>query len=524
MTSTFPTIGSHGDGGNGGAVTATSSGCTNSSTPSPSSPSSAFKAFGSPTTVPDNDVCFLAYYLKCCNFGCGIETIQALEVMDYKNAHLRSDLIQTAIYMYALSDFNPKLLLNRILFVDDNNILLPPGTGNGFFERSLVVAQGLLQGIDNHGQHGAVNVNKFMFCTTQWLEAFCIGPLYRYIQSQLLAIQQPQLEDPFLSATAGTTVTTPCVAIATRVDVSPSTTSQSCCHCSTSTATSTSSCACRTHQVQQRRKKKHCPNSSRNDMVCDGCYIMGINQTGGHEDATSYYQCITCPKKVNLCEECYTNSELHDQTHAFLRYDTMSWGSTASSDLQSSASRTTSPQYMSPRISVMAEEGKDQVMGQKSTTTDIHPSDTSNANDIPLATVIPIVDVSSPIDEPPMHGEYDGDDDEMLIDEEGMPLSSTAMSTTTTTTTRCFHQGQLVRITGLETARHMNGCVAVVESMMMRDDCDDDDNDDDDSRHPRHNFDYNRRIIVRLLVEGQPLQDSKFSFHPDNLKLVRGNN
>ena len=521
MTSTFPTIASHGVGvvgGSSGAMTTTTSSgfSTNtSSTPStPSSPPSAFKAFGSPTTVPDNDVCFLAYYLKCCNFGCGIETIQSIEVMDYKNAHLRSDLIQTAIYMYALSDFNPKLLLNRILFIDDNNILLPPGTGNGFFERSLVVAHGLLQG------NSVANVNKFMFCTTQWLEVFCIGPLYRYIQSQLLTMhqqQQPQPphqqlhEDPFLSATAGTTVTTPCVAIATRVDVSSpsSSSSQSCCHCSTTT--SSPSCACRTYRQvqQQQRDKENCSNtSSHKNMVCDGCYMVGINQrneNSDHEGPTCYYQCITCPKKkVNLCEDCYTNSELHDQTHAFLRFATVSSCDTANSD----------PQYMSPRISVMTDQGKDQVMDEHPTTTTDIPSssNTNNVQDIPIATAIPIVDVSSPIDEPPRHG----DDDEMLIDEEGMPLSSTAMlSTSTATTTRCFHQGQLVRITGLTTARHMNGCVAIVESMMM---CDDYNNDDH-----QHNFDYHRRIIVRLVAEGKPLLDREFSFHPDNLKLVRGN-
>jgi hypothetical protein len=57
--------------------------------------------------------------------------------MDYKIANLQPAHIQQAIYQLALSEFNPVRLVNRIVFLDDANRLLPPDTGNGFYERSV---------------------------------------------------------------------------------------------------------------------------------------------------------------------------------------------------------------------------------------------------------------------------------------------------------------------------------------------------------------------------------------------------
>lgn len=436
--------------------------------------------------------------------GCGVESIPELatRIMDYKNAHLQSEHIKNLIYTYALSEFNPSKLLNRIIFIDDNNILLPPATGNGFYERPMVIAHGLLEGTQQallSGSSGTVNVNKFMFCTTQWLEAFCICPLYRYIQSQVLELQQQQEQQPELQAgeplPPTTSTLSPCVAIATRIDVYEYPSS---CGCS-----ALSSCAC---QCQEQSRQKDCKKVDM--MICDGCYRMGINQDVNQ----AHYQCMTChPKTLNLCEECYLNNELHDQTHSFLRY-------MGNNDI--------SPTYMDPRVRVMIQDDMENMDEDQQTASSImptgeqrqqeySPSGNSRTDDIPIATAIPIVDVRLPIDDPPLPPMTDDIDDNANENDATMTMGgedaaqSTRRSSSSSISTRCFHQGQIVRITGLDTARHLNGCVAIVERMMC----------DGRSGH-QSSLDLNRRIIVRLLLAGNNHKDCKFSFHPDNLKLV----
>jgi hypothetical protein len=232
--------------------------------------SSLFRSFGSPTSVPDSDVSFLSYYLKCCNLGCGINAIQTIEVMDYKSAHLQPAHIQQAIYQLALSEFNPVRLVNRIVFLDDANILLPPDTGNGFYERSVVSQVQNLPYSDL--EQSQLNVRKFMFCTTPWLEAFCIGPLYRYYQNQCRLNESIAIASP-LQCSQG---------IPESVEGA------------------TGRCPCRHHDQQQTSPTKV--------VLCDGCHRIGCG--------TRRYQCQVC-SNCNLCEDCYNDSESHDQTHAF---------------------------------------------------------------------------------------------------------------------------------------------------------------------------------------------------------------
>lgn len=89
-------------------------------------------AYGSETLVPNDDICRLSYYLKCCVVGCGIDIGIEDDLLDYMNAHQLSAEQQEKILQHALSDLNALSLLNRAFILDDKHTLLPRGTLNTF--------------------------------------------------------------------------------------------------------------------------------------------------------------------------------------------------------------------------------------------------------------------------------------------------------------------------------------------------------------------------------------------------------
>jgi hypothetical protein len=264
-----------------------------SSRRSPESGTSTLVEFGSATTVPNNDICCLAYYLKCCVLGCGCENSNApAELMDYKNAHRLPSHLQQMIYHLALSDLHPHTLMNRMFFIDDSNKLLKPDTMNAFFEWSAIsrILAQLEGSAFVEGSRNGLVFRKVMVCTSTWLNEYCILPLYRHISERLGSMV---ISLSSTSAAAGEY----------ESELLNRSISLHCWHC---VGSSDRSCTCRHCCAPIAKTECHVLHDH---VVCDGCRrctdIIGPR-----------YRCAVCPN-LDLCKTCYNNSTIHDQTHAF---------------------------------------------------------------------------------------------------------------------------------------------------------------------------------------------------------------
>jgi hypothetical protein len=305
----------------------------------------SLKEFGSSTTVPQNDICRLSYYLKCCILGCGFrEASIALPVeviMDYNNAHRLPSSLQRAIYHIVMSDFHPQTLMNRVFFVDDSSTLLEPDTMNAFFEWSTTISRALRMaeqgsggmGIgvisDEQGQHApSPNVlRKLMVCTSSWLNEYCILPLYRV--SERLAMSALSFSSIAAAASGGGCGETSAAPNARDHSASlflsdhqegqygggseqhprafsSRNAARFCC---------AATCTCR----QNPRTSSASPPVDNeqyhaHEVVCGGrdCVAGGASTP----IRGPRYRCKVCPN-FDQCEICYNDLAGHDQTHAF---------------------------------------------------------------------------------------------------------------------------------------------------------------------------------------------------------------
>lgn len=234
-------------------------------------------AYGSETLVPDNDLCRLSYYLKCCVVGCGINIGIDDALLDYMNAHQLTIEQQQQILRYAFSDLGVFNLMNRAFILDDQHVLLPQGTLNTFFEFKTASTY---FSIDTFtvatGQQ--VYVHKVMLCTIKWMREYYIDPFVRYQQGNPMIeiYATPVAEDDEVSYAVGGDdychqgmVVTP---ILDHRGVANNLLFRTCCTC-----------------------------------------LETI-----HMNESPSYRCTQCPA-AELCEDCY-NAGRHDQTHTFERY------------------------------------------------------------------------------------------------------------------------------------------------------------------------------------------------------------
>jgi hypothetical protein len=211
-----------------------------------------------------------------------------VELMDYKNAHRLPSHLQLMIYHLALSDLHPQALMNRMFFIDDSNKLLKPDTTNAFFELSVIsriLAQ--LEGSVLVGGSGGCVCRKLMVCTSTWLNEYCILPLYRHI-SERLGSMVLSLSSMPAAAGEDESELNRCISLHCR-------------HC----VGSSDSCTCRHGCAPIVKTECHVLHDH---VVCGGCRRT--------DTLGPRYRCAVCPN-LDLCQKCYNDSTIHDQTHAF---------------------------------------------------------------------------------------------------------------------------------------------------------------------------------------------------------------
>ena len=138
-------------------------------------------AYGSETLVPDHDVCRLAYYLKCCIVGCGINLDVDHRLVEYQGAHRLPSHLQQRIVQLAFHELRLESLINRAFILDDAHLLLPHGTLNTFYE--FKTASSLFSVLNQAstiiaGQQ--IRVHKVMLCTLKWMKEYYIDPFLEY--------------------------------------------------------------------------------------------------------------------------------------------------------------------------------------------------------------------------------------------------------------------------------------------------------------------------------------------------------
>jgi hypothetical protein len=236
-------------------------------------------AYGSETLVPNNDICRLSYYLKCCAVGCGINIGIDDALLDYMNAHHLSTEQQEQILRFSFTDLNLVNLMNRAFILDDQHVLLPQGTLNTFFEFKTAAT---FFSIDSFtiatGQQ--VNVHKVMLCTLKWMKEYYIEPFVRYQEGNpVIEIHaSPVAEEDELSyAVGGDDYRHQGMVVTPVLDHRGAGSSNS---------------------LQLRRTCCACLETIQmNDQPC--------------------YRCTQCPI-AEFCEDCYTAGR-HDHTHIFER-------------------------------------------------------------------------------------------------------------------------------------------------------------------------------------------------------------
>lgn len=130
---------------------------------------------GATTTVPDNNLAKLMYYLDCV-FGV-IQIDEANKFTDYHRYYSLSKEEEQTVFKLALL-FNPKIMTDLSLFVVNSN-LLKPGFDNTFIELSdnrvgfHINSEVMIGGV-------ARKVLKIMACNSSWLMENYIWPMESY--------------------------------------------------------------------------------------------------------------------------------------------------------------------------------------------------------------------------------------------------------------------------------------------------------------------------------------------------------
>jgi hypothetical protein len=144
-------------------------------------PSNPLISYGGSTEVPESDVCRLSYYLKCCVMGCGIAMDLPSNFFDYTNAHHLPQECKQMISNLAFQVFRLDHLLNRVIFIDDSNILLPRNASNIFFNVEAPADVLALARLASPASIPHSITGKLMICTSDWLKAYYVSPLTRHL-------------------------------------------------------------------------------------------------------------------------------------------------------------------------------------------------------------------------------------------------------------------------------------------------------------------------------------------------------
>jgi hypothetical protein len=156
------------------------------------------KVTGTTTFVPNRDVNKLSYYLQCGTVSCGVDIIKD-DLLDYQNVHKLSSDRQDAIFMLAYDAFDLDTLVNKTIFLDDDNDILPRNATNKFCKLERVqTCLAVQESVMIAGQE--TEVHQIMVCDRRWIKNYYTEPIQRNMSRirRIMAGNKP--EEPPRSA------------------------------------------------------------------------------------------------------------------------------------------------------------------------------------------------------------------------------------------------------------------------------------------------------------------------------------
>jgi hypothetical protein len=134
---------------------------------------------------PENDVCRVSYFLRCCVSECGIALDVPIIFLNHTAAHHLPPEQQQLLFSLALQAFRLEALLNRIIFIDDEHLVLPQNVSHSFVTATtpsdLVTLSRIFPSAVSLPTTG-----KLLLCTSEWLNMFYVSPLIRNSEAQQL--------------------------------------------------------------------------------------------------------------------------------------------------------------------------------------------------------------------------------------------------------------------------------------------------------------------------------------------------
>lgn len=133
-------------------------------------------SFGQSTTIPDDDVARLMYYLNCVTLSLGIDILQD-DLVDYHNYHRLSG-VRIALVFKSAVEFSPDIFMNKLIFRDDEGDVVPTGSSNKFV--NITAACDVVSIQRDFIIGGQVkDVTKVMFFRSSWLKTYYTDPVER---------------------------------------------------------------------------------------------------------------------------------------------------------------------------------------------------------------------------------------------------------------------------------------------------------------------------------------------------------
>ncbi|KIJ26653.1 hypothetical protein M422DRAFT_38139 [Sphaerobolus stellatus SS14] len=257
---------------------------------------------GVSTTVPNDDLARIMYYLNCVTVGVGVDILMD-DLVEYKNYRTLSAARRVVVFNTA-KELSPDELIDKLIFRDDEKEMTKT-TRNSFWtiEAACDIVS-LQRDILIAGQ--IRNATKVMFFQTSWLEDNYIKPMQR-----LARVYLGSRHCAHCKGENGTCQCTTCprssdslcrpmpslidfLDILTEISTTPSSPAPSPRPAPAPAPVSTATIS----PVHQ-------------GVRCDSCSWLHIDG--------KRYKCSVC-NDYDLCEYCYGNKQ-HDLTHAFMRID-----------------------------------------------------------------------------------------------------------------------------------------------------------------------------------------------------------
>ena len=130
---------------------------------------------GVSTTVPDNDIARLMYYLNCVTVGVGIDLLDD-DLVDYRN-YRRLSVKRASLVLKFAQMLSPRELIDQLIFRDDEGEITG-SSANEFCEINIACNIVSIQREAIIG--GRVqNISKVMFFKSSWLDKNYYGPIRR---------------------------------------------------------------------------------------------------------------------------------------------------------------------------------------------------------------------------------------------------------------------------------------------------------------------------------------------------------